>query len=91
MQKGKLTIGKLNSNDVKYNGSIHIRLEDDDYNSLFEVYIKPDKFAFAVTGLACQECEFESNNIASNMKWHLSKNREISTYEWVFLFFYNLL
>lgn len=58
--KGKISISRMNSNDINYQNVIHLKIEDDDYNKIADVYIKPEQFGLALTGLACQECEIEN-------------------------------
>lgn len=60
--KGKLTIATSHSNNPKYNNTICLRLTNENYDLINEVVIKPENFALALTGLACQECEIEIFN-----------------------------
>ena len=57
--KGKLIISLFNSNNPKYHNKICIKIEDENYNLLGEIVVKPENFALATAGLACQECEIE--------------------------------
>lgn len=58
--KGKISISRMCSNDINSDNLIHIKVEDDDYNRISDIYIKPSQFGLALTGLACQECEIEN-------------------------------
>lgn len=57
--KGKLTISLFNSNNPKFKNKICIRLEDENYNLISEIIVKPENFALATAGVACQECEID--------------------------------
>ncbi len=58
--KGKLTISRINSTDVKFDNMMTLEIDDVVSGTRFiEVLIAPEQFMLALSGLAYQECEFK--------------------------------
>ena len=57
---GKITIGRLWSSDINRQNTIRIEIEDKDGKLVTVVEMKPEDFAKAITGLACQDCDIEN-------------------------------
>lgn len=56
---GKISISRMNSNDPKFHNIIHLKIENDNYDEIMDIYIKPEQFSLALTGLNCQNCIIE--------------------------------